>query len=172
MKKKYFLFLLLFALLLTGCQEGQIPEHQESPEEERVEETMPSLLLEFGGKSLEIPPYSYTWTYQDEKGQSHSVVVDVMHPTDPQAKEFLPLLHGEDVKGPIFLKFSPGPQEIKGVCYLKGNDTSSWESKDLDIQDKSFSLQEGALIYEITATWTQESQENYGSVSYCFRVEE
>lgn len=123
----------------------------------------PALLLQIAGSRGEVEPFAYQWFFKHANGESSSVSAD---PQQLPSAENMVVLK-DCTQAYALMDFAVWPDSVSVRCWPD----NTWgmegaEAVPVEMDGKTFSLNPEAYIYEITATWNDDSGASYGTARY------
>lgn len=161
--KQLTVFLILSALLLTGCN-TQPPAPVESDTAAIVqnpEVALPGLTIHQGDASCDAHIGSYNWQIDNGNGTSTGICVDAVHPLD--IADSLPTLKTDNPE--VRLEFPEAPASTLIWCYGDPQE----DAQLLSAEGDRLQLQPGSHVYLITASWPG-SEDFTNIIHYSFRA--
>lgn len=159
MRKNLFTVTLLLGLLLalSGCGQAKT-----------LQETIPTLTLQVGDQSVDIPSFGYSW---DFKAAGQSAVADTAHPL--QVVDDLTKVSMSSGSA-IAMDFSRLPDSVTITCWSAdqaGNPGADGQNLESDFSNGQFHFtppeSDQDLVLQVRGSWTSYSDVS-GSVGYVF----
>lgn len=130
---------------------------------DRVLEAPPELWIVHSGKEMTAKG-AYTWNYQLEDGKWACTNADASHPL--LMKDRLNVISPGDPN--VILEFGDWPDDYTVRCWPDTADDTDAASQAVMNWNNNIELKMGGYIYEVTATWNDDGDGYYGTVTYVF----